>query len=113
MALITTKTLLPGKPGTKKECSIYGDDLVCIRYKNDIERNLKIKTVELIVEQKVWNKKSDKIPPNKKVYIKIGFDEIQLRRLVHHAGGIWISKKKLWKMNYGEVVNLNLEDRIC
>jgi hypothetical protein len=111
MATITTKTIYPGNPGSIKETNLYGDKLVCIRYKYDVEKQTNIKTIEIVTEiNKV--KKSHRIPYNKVVFVKIGYNEKHLRRIVKSAGGVWKPGKKLWQMRYGDVKNLGLTERI-
>ena len=110
---ITTKTLSPGKPGTKNEFEKYGKNLVYVRYKYDAENKRKIKTIELVFEDKPWNKNLDRKPFNKKVFIKIEYDEKRLQKVIRSVGGSWDKGKKLWKIFYGDVVNLGLEDRIA
>jgi hypothetical protein len=44
----TRRKLLPGQPGTKQLVKLYGDRLVCVRYRYDCEQQRRIKTVELI-----------------------------------------------------------------
>jgi hypothetical protein len=43
----TKKKLMPGEPGSKKWIDKYGDDLICVRYKYDSDKNKKMITVEL------------------------------------------------------------------
>ena len=52
------------------------------------------------------------IPANKIVSIRIDIDEIELRQKVKMLGGRWNSKEKVWKIAYGKVKILNLEERI-
>ncbi len=112
MVYITTKTLLPGKSGTKKEFIKYGENLIHVRYKYDLEKRRTIKTIEIIISEKSWNKNQNRKPFNKNVYIKIAFNEKQLHRTIKHIGGIWDDEKKLYKVRYGDVKNLGLENRI-
>ncbi len=56
MSVIVKKTLIAGQPGIKKWLKKYGDALTCVRYKYDSERKRKIKTVDLVVEDKPWRK---------------------------------------------------------
>ena len=72
---ITKKKLSPGKPGTKNEFEKYGKNLVYVRYKYDAENKRKIKTIELVAEDKPWNQNLERKPFNKKVFIKIEYDE--------------------------------------
>ena len=106
------RTLLPGQPGTKKYQKKYGDKLVCVRYKYDIYRNEKIKTIELIVDRQEWQPDATKYPPNKIVNIRINYGEIELARKVKNLGGIWNRSKKLWQIPYRQVEILRLQERI-
>ncbi len=106
------RTLLPGQPGTKKYYKKYGDKLVCVRYKYDIYRNEKVKTIELIVDRQDWLPNVRKCPPNKIVNIKINYGEIELARKVKNLGGNWNRGKKLWQIPYRQVQILKLQDRI-
>jgi hypothetical protein len=106
------RTLLPGQPGTKKYQKKYGDKLVCIRYKYDINKKEKIKTIELIISREDWKLEKKKIPPNKIMNIRISYGEIELARKVKNLGGNWNRSKKLWQIPYRKVEILRLEDRI-
>ena len=114
----TKLTLLPGQRGTKKLLQEYGDRLLCVRHRYDKERKRKLKTVELIVDEKPWVTEYSNIktpshyPYNKKVSLSIGFEEKQLRNVVKQAGGIWAQAKKVWQLPYRKVVELGLEKRI-
>lgn len=110
--LLTEKTLMPGDPGTQKWIKKFGDQLICIRYKYDRIRKKKLKTVELIVEEKESKKLKTQIPWNKIVKVKIKYGEINLARLVKQAGGKWNTKEKVWEICYGEVKSLGLTHRL-
>jgi hypothetical protein len=112
MSVITRKTLLSGQPGTKKWKAKYGENLVCVRYKYDTVRKIKIKTVELKVDEEPWEINRGKIPANKIVGIKVEYGEVQLGKLVRRAGAKWNRAERLWKMKYQDVVNLGLTGRI-
>ena len=106
------KKLLPGQPGTKKLLDKYGEKLVCVRYRYDVAKNKRIKTVELIEEEVSWHKNNEKIPRNKIVRIRINWGEVHVYKLVKSLGGRWNSTKKLWELSYGDVLDLGLESRI-
>ncbi len=112
MSIITKKTLIAGKPGTKKWLKEFGEKLICVRYKYDSERKRKIKTVELVIEDEPWEINNERIPANKIVNIRIDYGEIQLGKLLRSAGGKWNRGKKLWELPYREVVSLDLVERI-
>lgn len=112
MGYYTTKTLLSGKPGTGKWLKKYGEALLCVRYKYDLQNKRKLKTVELIIENESWDMDKSRIPDNKIVGIKVAYGEIEIRNLVRNAGGRWNKEKRLWQLPYHEVMSLGLGDRI-
>lgn len=111
-AYITYKTILPGRPGTKSLMNTDKMELVCVRYKYNRQYRKKIKTAEFIV--KYWNEdvKSEKIPFNKIVHLKVEFGERQIGMLIRSAGGKWNKQKRYWELPYREVKSIGLEDRI-
>ncbi|BDV42288.1 hypothetical protein GURASL_12110 [Geotalea uraniireducens] len=44
--------LKPGQKGTQRLVEQYGDALLCVRYRCDAKRGVRLKTVELIVEER-------------------------------------------------------------
>lgn len=48
----TRLKLKPGQKGTRKLVDIYGDALVCVRYRYDEESRTRVKTVEIVVEKR-------------------------------------------------------------
>ena len=104
--LKTRLTLMPGANGTKKLLKMYGERLVCVRYRYDGERRMRVKTVELIEEESPW------IPRASIYLLKIGYEEGALREKVKIAGGRWVPEKKLWLLAPAAVRRLGLEDRV-
>ncbi len=51
----TRLILKPGQKGTGRLVNIYGDRLICVRYRYDEKRRKRLKTVELLVEETDWN----------------------------------------------------------
>jgi hypothetical protein len=47
-------TLRPGQRGTRRLMAEYGDRLVCVRYRYDLQRQKRVKTVEIIVDETDW-----------------------------------------------------------
>ena len=107
-----SKKLLPGQPGTKKLVEKYGKNLVCVRYRNDPDQKRKYKTVELIEEEWHWEPNIQRIPGNKLVYVRIKYEETNLRKIVKGAGGRWNKDKKLWELPYTEVKQLGFTSRM-
>ena len=90
----------------------YGEDLVCVRYRYDAITERRFTTVELIVEAGPWQKSQYRIPHNKTVRIRVDYTETQLRKLVRNAGGKWNAQERVWELQYGEVKQLGLTQRI-
>lgn len=107
---ITYRRLSAGQPGTKGMVQKYGEDLVCVRYRYDAEKKIKLKTVELIVDRGFWEKKADK--EEKRIELRIGFNERNLREKVKESGGIWNPRKKVWEFDLKLARKLGLEERI-
>ena len=108
----TRLTLKPGQKGTKKLLNRYGEQLVCVRYRYDKEKKKRYKTVELIVEEVDWVVKSPLPDPNTKVAIRVDWEETEIRDRVKRAGGLWDPYKKVWELEYGQVEQLGLQERI-
>jgi len=108
----TSTTLRPGQRGAKKFMSQYGDRLVCVRYRQDAQRKMRFKTVELIVEEWPWTP----LPPRRKkerlIFLKVAFPEKELRRQIKDAGGAWNPDQQAWEMRYDHAIALGLETRI-
>jgi hypothetical protein len=115
MAIVTTKTVLPGRYGTKRLQDKYGDKLLAVRYKLDMKRGKKIKTAEIIVDEWGLVEKSyseKRAPMNKIVHLYVDFGEKGLGLLIRNAGGRWNKDKRYWELAYGKVLQLGLEGRI-
>jgi len=112
------KRINPGQPGSKHYLQMYGESLVCVRYRHDRKNNKRITTIELVVDKGCYFPdlyRSQNIKEqyqNKIVYLHIGYNEKVLRSKVKLAGASWDADKKCWKMKYQDVLNLGLEDRI-
>ena len=109
---IQQRKLAPGQAGTKKYVEQYGESLVCVRYKYDINRKEKIKTIELIVERSPWEPGTRHIPLNKIMPIQISINEMELRNKVKSLGGKWDHKNCVWKLSFESIKILGLENRI-
>jgi hypothetical protein len=108
----TSTTIQPGQRGAKKFAAQYGDRLVCVRYRQDEQRQKRFKTIELIVEE--WPRTSR--PPQRRkeslVFVKVGFPERELRRQIKDVGGVWNPDKQAWGIRYDHAVALGLTSRI-
>jgi hypothetical protein len=111
----TRVTLKPGSKGTKKLVTQFGERLVCVRYRYDAARQIRYKTVELVIEQLPWNPARREGPgparPPVLVGLRVRFDEEQLRKRVKDAGGRWLPDRKLWVVPLSVARRLGLADR--
>ena len=105
----TRLTLFPGQNGTKRLVEQYGDRLLCVRYRYDAEKKRRYKTVELIVEEAVWEPQPT---PDALMAIHVGADERTLQQQVRQAGGRWDSQRKVWSLRHERVIALGLQERV-
>ena len=112
--LRTVRKVPAGKPGTKKLVEQYGDKFLCLRYRVDTETKERIRTVELILDdKKVPNKPEEKPVTDKTLMrLEIGLDEKLLAKRIRAQGGRWDRDGQFWKLSYKKVKDLDLEDRI-
>ena len=102
----------PGQPGTKKLVERYGDNLLCVRYRYDDQKKTMYKTIEIIIDEKPWQRKSPKVQNYETMDIRIGFNEVELRSRIKECGGKWDPQKKVWQLPYRRIKELDLLDRI-
>jgi hypothetical protein len=107
----TRLKLNPGQNGTKALVDIYGDALVCVRYRYDEESRTRIKTVEIIVEKTDWTPPL-KFADDTLVPVQIAYTENDLKNLAKVAGGRWNPEKRVWFIVYGKVKGTELEKHI-
>jgi len=110
----TRLTLRPGQPGTKKLLARYGDRLVCVRYLYDTASGQRLKTVELVVDSVKWRPKERKprMRPTDLVGVRVQYNEMDVRRAIKLAGGIWRPRQRLWEVTWDVVRTLGLHGRI-
>lgn len=104
-------SLKPGQKGTKQLVERFGTSLLYVRYRYDEERGVRLKTVELVVEEKPWRptaryKDADLVP------VVVGYGEKELRQRLKAANGTWDPEQKLWHVPYGAIKGSELEGRI-
>jgi hypothetical protein len=84
------KTLRPGQAGTKKLLRRYGEALVCVRYREDLEGRTRRITVELIIDE-------DQIQ-RRELWTSIPTGRADLRAKAMKAGARWDQARKQWRM---------------
>jgi hypothetical protein len=112
-------TLRPGAKGTKALTAEFGDRLICVRYRYDIDGKRRLKTVEIIVDEGPWEpalRRRETAPererPQEIVGVRVAFAEEALRRTVREAGGHWDRQMSLWLIPISTARLLGLEERI-
>ena len=108
----TRLTLLPGDRGAKQLHEQYGEQLVCVRYRHDEQRQKRYKTVELIVKEYEWKPAEKRTPSDRTVQIRVAALEREVRLQVKQAGGLWNPQLQVWELRYDQVSALGLESRI-
>lgn len=104
-----TRSLRPGQPGTLKLLRTYGHGLVCVRYREDAQGQIRYTTVEVVVEQSpVVRRLSDR----KIVLVRIAWQEAQLAARAKALGARWDPAVRLWRMSLKAAKSLHLHSRI-
>ena len=89
----------------------YGDRLLCVRYRFDETRGMKIKTVELIVDERPLTTprfRNDDLVP-----IAVAYGEKELREQLRALRARWDAERKLWYVRYGLIRGTPLEKRLA
>jgi hypothetical protein len=107
---VVTKRLAPGAAGTRRLQQHYGKDLVCVRYRETADGSARFTTIELVVERRPATKRQAE-PAER--WVRIGFDEAELRQKVKAAGRRWDPKRKLWRVSAPAVRTLRLKSRLA
>jgi hypothetical protein len=108
----TKLTLRPGDRGTKKLAEFYGDRLVAVRYRYDPETGVRIKTAEIIVDEREYPPAQEDLHPHDLLLVEVGYQETTLRERVKKAGGRWSPNLQGWILPRHRVVKLNLQHRL-
>ncbi len=98
--------------GAKKLLRQYGDRLVCMRYRYDEQRQLRMKTIELVVEEEAWTPTRAQFQKEDIVAIRLTPSEVGFHRQVKQCGGRWDPQCGVWELQYRHAVALRLADRI-
>ncbi len=94
------KHLKPGENGTLRLVERFGDKLLCVRYRYDAIRDMRIKTAEIIVDEKP-GKGPPRIRQTDTVMVQVPFTMKALRERLKAVGAKWDHKQKLWHVRWG------------
>jgi hypothetical protein len=108
----TRLVLKPGQRGTRQLQEIYGDRLLYVRYRYDAELRLRVKTVELIVDEVAWSPPELSPAGDTLVRVLVATSETQLQQQIAAAGGRYLAAERMWEMRYDQAARLGLTGRI-
>jgi hypothetical protein len=103
--------LKPGQNGTKRLVEKYGNALLCVRYRFDEIRGVKMKTVEIIVDERPLKK--PRFKDGDMVSIAVAYHEKELREQLRAMRARWDAERKLWYVRYGLIRGTPLEERLA
>lgn len=102
--------LKPGANGTKRLVEQYGQALLCVRYRFDKKRGIRLKTVKIVVEEKPLIaprfKDEDVVP------VSVAYEETELREQPRNMHAKWDPRLKVWFVRYRLIRGTPLESRI-
>lgn len=104
------KRLAPHQPGTKKLSERFGDTLVCVRYRQDLEQARRYTTVELLVDEGPMVLRPAQ-SPRETVLVRLKPFETQTRLAACAMGAQWDQQLGAWRMSRRAAGRLNLIDR--
>ncbi len=119
----TLKTLKPGENGTKELLSRYGTNLLYVRYRYDEGTRERVKTVELVVQRRSQKTEPDWLASRqlgglaagaagRRVALRNGWRERDLRRRGRSAGGRWAPDRRVWILRRAVAERLDLLYRV-
>ncbi|MBC7956689.1 MAG: hypothetical protein H7Y33_12570 [Cytophagales bacterium] len=102
------KTIKPHQPGAIKLGRLYGEPLLCVRYRENLAAGERMTTIELVVDRVKIQKRKDEV-----VLFKIKAVESDLQRIAKSKGAIYDGRVHMWKLRRSEVVRMGLRHRIA
>jgi hypothetical protein len=102
------KTIRPGQRGAIKLERAYGDELLCVRYRENGDGTERLTTIELMVERAVIQKRDDPI-----VAFKLKHNEVDLRKWAMAAGARYNGRTRMWHLRRSAVLRKGLRSRIA
>ncbi|HEY0141136.1 MAG TPA: hypothetical protein VGF48_09585 [Thermoanaerobaculia bacterium] len=118
----TRLTLTPGAPGTRQLLTQFGDRLLYVRYRYDEARGVRIKTAEIIIDERPWTPRP-KPAPLDYVHVRLPEPAAQspsspdhhpsdLEKAIHRLGGTFHEPTQTYRLTYAATSILQLTDCI-
>jgi hypothetical protein len=98
----------PDQRGAIKLARVHGNQLLCVRYRENADGDERLTTIELVVERAVIQKRADDV-----VSFRIKPGEVELQAIARSKGAIFDGKTKMWKLKRREVLRMGLRHRIA
>ena len=102
------KKIKPNERGAIKIARNYGNELLCVRYRENPDGTERLTTVELVLERVMIQKRYDPI-----VSFKIKPEEVELRLVAQSKGATYDGKNQMWNLVRSEVLRMGLRSRIA
>jgi hypothetical protein len=83
-----------------------------VRYRYDVQRKKRFKTVELLVAERDWEPPRPRFAHDQIVGLRVPFADVAVRDRVKQVGGTWNPERRVWLLRYDRVVALGLSTRI-
>ena len=96
----THKHLKPGEAGTVRLIERFGDALLCVRYRYDAIRDMRIKTAEIIVEERP-GRGAPRLRDTDSVWVEVPYTMAALRERLKGVGAKWDPGMRLWRVRWG------------
>ena len=113
------KRVLAGQRGAKRLSDRFGGRLLCVRYRRDDLRGLRLTTAEIVIAISPIPRRpaaaSPKRPPagtEGLVGVRVMYRETALRERLLAAGGRWNPELRLWLLPRAAATKLGLQNRI-
>ncbi len=104
--------LKPGQSGTKRLVERFGSPLVCVRYRSDEIRHVRVTTAEIIVDERP-GRAAPRLRDTDAVLLLVPYTLKSLRERLKGVGARWVPEEKLWRVRYGLIKgDKELEERI-
>jgi hypothetical protein len=85
-----------------------------MRYNYAAASGRRLKAVELVIKSIEWNAQARKPrrQPADLVGVHVRYDEVDVRRAIKLAGGIWRPRQRLWEVTWDVVRAADLHGRV-
>lgn len=101
------KKIGPQQPGAQRWARLFGGRLVCVRYRESVDKTQRFVTVELVVDQRPPRWRGDE-----STGVRIERSETDLRQRAKAAGAQFDWSRRLWIMPRRMALALGMSSRI-